>query len=367
MVVVESLSSSKSSKSTPKLFEQKMCIIKFYYHVSLNDELIQRTTFTIKTIGKLAFVTIISSLCFKNKIIKKENKKFEEQLKNKKSSVEITKLKKEITQLKQRVSVQQSKMNSSSLSHYNRYKQLQQLSNPGRVINESEDAILYKLEKNYNISLDIFKSLNFPFAEAREYERNMILKNLTRTKEKRNKIVYFLMDPSMIKDISSQENIILGQELIDYRLFYQFISSIFYVGQGKKNRPPKHLFYANKEITQPTKLDLDPKFRKIRKIWDRGLNPILFNAYEGLTQQEAQAREALLIETIGLYKLTNQVYATYRERWKISINKKRILGTYLLCKIFKKYSSEEELWKKAAKLEIASKNACEDDTEDESD
>ena len=40
-------------------------------------------------------------------------------------------------------------------------------------------------------------------------------------------------------------------------------------------------------------------------------------------------------------------------------------------KIFKNYSSEEELWKKAAKSEIASKNvsknASEDDTEDESD
>ena len=209
-------------------------------------------------------------------------------------------------------------------------------SNPDR---EPEDAILLNLEYAFNISIDIFRSVDFPYAEACLLEKRMMQCTMNST-ENRDRLVYFIMDPTIVKILPSQEDFVLGYEFMDYQLFDRFISSIFYVGQGKEQRPSLHLTFDYQEFKNRTKLDVEPKTRRIWSLWRRRLQPILFNVYEDLTKEEAKMREALIVETIGVSNLTNPLSDNLSRQLTMNLQEKKILGTYLMCKFFLKYSFE---------------------------
>ena len=73
--------------------------------------------------------------------------------------------------------------------------------------------------------------------------------------------------------------------------------SIFYVGKGRGNRVYSHLHDPSES----------KKTRRIRDIFDNGLEPKLEILVHGLEQEDALRVEAAVIDLLGKNKLTNQV------------------------------------------------------------
>ena len=135
---------------------------------------------------------------------------------------------------------------------------------------------------------------------------------------------YILIDSRISQNLPS-----LIAELSELDRFRIFVESIFYVGKGKRSRPYSHLYEAiscERNQTQAT-----PKHQRILDIWASGHGVVSLHCFQGTVAVEAFSREACLIETIGLNKLTNtkkgEVYGVVGE-WNIS--KKRRFGIYLL-------------------------------------
>ncbi|XP_075679266.1 uncharacterized protein LOC113796563 [Dermatophagoides pteronyssinus] len=246
------------------------------------------------------------------------------------------------------------------------------------ISTDNNNEILTKMA-NYNIEFDLIRSRKFPFIESQKYEMQLIEQFSTNNnsefstckngkkkftiKSNQTYFVYLLLDPSITKNLPAQVNLLLrtcdqtmmnndddsmnkfSEMINDYRLFYRFISSIFYVGKGKNDRPYQHFIDAYSERikqqqqqqSKTTKLDIKPKIKRIWSIWDQGLGPISLHDCQGITSDEAQTREALIIETIGLFNLTNQIAGTYRQRLQLNTRQKSLLGTYLLYKFFIMY------------------------------
>ncbi|KAH9493715.1 uncharacterized protein LOC124494242 [Dermatophagoides farinae] len=250
--------------------------------------------------------------------------------------------------------------------------QQNQQKQPQRQKQTEQDGEIQAKMANYHIEFDLIRSRKFPFIEARRYEMQLIeqfsistmnnddspeFSTLRNGKKKftiksdQTYFVYLLLDPSITKNLPAQVNLLLDDQtqsndnpmeqfctmINDYRLFYRFISAIFYVGKGKNDRPYQHFIDAHRERKQPTKLDIKPKIQRIWTIWDRGLGPISLNDCQGIKSDEAHAREALIIETIGLFNLTNQIAGSYRQQLQLNQRQKSILGTYLLYKFFIMY------------------------------
>ncbi|CAK5066690.1 unnamed protein product [Meloidogyne enterolobii] len=97
--------------------------------------------------------------------------------------------------------------------------------------------------------------------------------------------------------------------------FRQFISSIFYVGKGKRSRPLQHLIHASKcrnfAKTRPTQRT--EKLKRILQLWDRGEGVISMHLFHNIHSAEAFIREGAMIEAIGTNNLTNIVRGTFPE------------------------------------------------------
>ncbi|KAH9493827.1 LEM domain [Dermatophagoides farinae] len=192
----------------------------------------------------------------------------------------------------------------------------------------------------HNISTDIFKTNSFSFDEARRLEREMLSQCSSSWLEKRNSIVYFLIDPSMLKNLPPKKDSSLESELIDPHFFFQFISSIFYVGCGLIDRPDSHFLQALNERMNPTNLDPSPKIQRIFSLMDRFIEPTIYHAQENLSKQESFMYEAIIIETISLKNLTNKTCGNNLKKLNMNTRQRKVLGTYLMCEIFKKYGSK---------------------------
>ncbi|KAL7072418.1 hypothetical protein ACQ4LE_008963 [Meloidogyne hapla] len=113
---------------------------------------------------------------------------------------------------------------------------------------------------------------------------------------------YLLIDPSRL---TQPENL----------SFRRFLSSIFYVGKGKRSRPLQHLVDASKcrnfARTRPTQRT--EKLKRILRLWDRGEGVISMNLFHNIHSAEAFIREGAMIEAIGMSNLTNIVRGTFPE------------------------------------------------------
>ena len=56
--------------------------------------------------------------------------------------------------------------------------------------------------------------------------------------------------------------------------------------------------------------------------------------------QNKTVSEALIVETIGVSNLTNPLSDNLSRQLTMNLQEKKILGTYLMCKFFLKYSFE---------------------------
>ncbi|CAH1254153.1 ANKLE1 [Branchiostoma lanceolatum] len=158
---------------------------------------------------------------------------------------------------------------------------------------------------------------------------------------------YLLLDPRVTKNLPAR-----GRYMTDMEIFKIFISSIFYIGKGKRARPYAHFGEAIQQMEKP-KHNPSAKVKHILDIWASGLGVVSLHCYQSVIPVEAYTREACMVEAFGLSRLTNKkkgdyygVAATWRAR------KKRLMGVYLLKKAMQIFLSEGERQIRPADVKI---------------
>ncbi|XP_053211816.1 ankyrin repeat and LEM domain-containing protein 1-like [Panonychus citri] len=160
----------------------------------------------------------------------------------------------------------------------------------------------------------------FKFKESKKLEEEFVEKFFSNPIGPTDFFVYLLLDPR--KYCPSQPS----NNKIDNNPFVRFIKSIFYIGKGKNNRPYMHLY----EAAAPAKNNkpISAKVKLIQEIWDQGLGVISLHIVIAMSSNEAYARESLMIDAIGINKLTNIRSGQQKINWPEA--RRMTLGTHFI-------------------------------------
>ncbi|KAM4807836.1 ankyrin repeat and LEM domain-containing protein 1 [Rhinophrynus dorsalis] len=148
---------------------------------------------------------------------------------------------------------------------------------------------------------------------------------------------YLLLDPRVTRNLPSRCNTLSQPDC-----FRTFVSSVFYVGKGKRSRPYSHLYEALTHYKARSK-QVCPKVQHILDIWSSGLGVISLHCFQNTIPVEAYTREACMVDAIGLKMLTNQkkgVYYGQAKSW--SPNRQRLLGVHMLNRALQIFLAEGE-------------------------
>ncbi|XP_018110892.1 uncharacterized protein LOC108712891 isoform X2 [Xenopus laevis] len=148
---------------------------------------------------------------------------------------------------------------------------------------------------------------------------------------------YLLLDPRVTRNLPAR-----CHTLSKLDCFRTFISSIFYVGKGKRSRPYFHLYEALTHHKSNNKKPCD-KVQHILDIWNSGLGVISLHCFQNTIPVEAYTREACMVDAIGLKMLTNQkkgVYYGQLQSW--SPTRRQLLGVHMLHRAMKIFLAEGE-------------------------
>ncbi|XP_043497706.1 spindle assembly checkpoint component MAD1-like [Polistes fuscatus] len=139
---------------------------------------------------------------------------------------------------------------------------------------------------------------------------------------------YLLLDPRVTKDLPHR-----ALQLTQSEVWMTFLSSIFYVGKGKRSRPYAHLYDAFNMWVSKEQYLVNTKIKYILDIWNDGYGVICLHVFQNTIPVEAYTREAIMIDTLGIEHLTNcksgeyyGIIATWSQRDKCRF------GRYLLYK-----------------------------------
>lgn len=139
---------------------------------------------------------------------------------------------------------------------------------------------------------------------------------------------YLLLDPRVTQDLPHH-----ALQIPESDIWTTFLSSIFYIGKGKRSRPYSHLYDAfNMWVSKEQNL-LNKKIKHILDIWNDGYGVICLHVFQNTIPVEAYTREAVMIDALGIEHLTNcksgeyyGIIATWNSRDKCRF------GRYLLYK-----------------------------------
>eukprot|EP00079_Xenopus_tropicalis_P011759 XP_002937988.2 PREDICTED: ankyrin repeat and LEM domain-containing protein 1 isoform X1 [Xenopus tropicalis] len=148
---------------------------------------------------------------------------------------------------------------------------------------------------------------------------------------------YLLLDPRVTRNLPAR-----CRTLSKPDCFRTFISSIFYVGKGKRSRPYFHLYEALTHYKSKNKKPC-PKVQHILDIWNSGHGVISLHCFQNTIPVEAYTREACMVDTIGLKMLTNQkkgVYYGQLQSW--SPSRRQLLGVHMLHRAMQIFLAEGE-------------------------
>lgn len=153
---------------------------------------------------------------------------------------------------------------------------------------------------------------------------------------------YLLLDPRVTNGLRDRAGSIHQMDV-----WLTFLRAIFYVGKGKASRPYVHLKKAQKCIneTNSSTLAKDPKLALIVSIWRAERGVLLIRAFRGISSQDAQTREAAIIDALGMNHLTNRrlgAYCAGPARSDFSSRERKYLGIALLYKLMQKFLATEE-------------------------
>ncbi|XP_034237690.1 uncharacterized protein LOC117643117 [Thrips palmi] len=137
---------------------------------------------------------------------------------------------------------------------------------------------------------------------------------------------YLLLDPRISQNLPAT---VTSQNLSTWR---QFISSVFYIGKGKRSRPYAHLYQAvhswnRREIVRSQ----NAKIQRILDIWKDGHGVVCLHVFQNVIPVEAFTREAAMIDAIGSNNIVNLKSGEYygpASTWRT--RQKRQLGVHLL-------------------------------------
>lgn len=136
---------------------------------------------------------------------------------------------------------------------------------------------------------------------------------------------YLLLDPRVTKDLPS-----CAENLAKSTIWSTFLSAIFYVGKGTRNRPYSHLkdafdSWVSNENPESTKI------QHILNIWNGGCGVVCLHIFQNSIPVEAYTREAAMIDALGIQTLRNCKSGDYygiAATW--NVEEKRNFGRYLL-------------------------------------
>lgn len=155
--------------------------------------------------------------------------------------------------------------------------------------------------------------------------------------------VYLLLDPRVTENLP-----IYHAQLTKPEVWRKFLSSIFYVGKGKRSRPYQHLYeaikiYSNGSSQHATKTSESKKVAKIIDIWKDNYGVICLHTFHNILPAEAFTREACLIEALGIENLTNMKKGEYYGTATCyTMRQKRQMGIALLYRALQIYIGEGE-------------------------
>jgi len=142
----------------------------------------------------------------------------------------------------------------------------------------------------------------------------------------KSSFTYLLLDPRRTKNLPCWPH-----SLNESETWSTFLSSIFYVGKGKRARPYSHLYQAFAVWNKKTVEKTDKKVHYILDIWKAGMGVVCLHVFQNVIPVEAYTHEAAMIDAIGLENLKNVRCGEYygiAATW--TPHQKRMLGTYLL-------------------------------------
>ena len=189
----------------------------------------------------------------------------------------------------------------------------------------------------YPDQLNLLIINRFPTDKAQQLDQQF--QNLFETNGLRNKCFnYILRDPNIVDNIAFHANACLTDKSSEMKWFSKFVTSIFYVGKGQGDRMYEH-FYESVKAEQLVKTSVSPKVNRILEIWRSGKGVISLPCFHSSSSEEAVAREAIMIEAIGIDNLTNVLNGTKLKQLRRNCFKnetnRRIYGSYLLYKAFR--------------------------------
>ncbi|XP_071965057.1 uncharacterized protein [Antedon mediterranea] len=148
---------------------------------------------------------------------------------------------------------------------------------------------------------------------------------------------YLLLDPRVTRNLPQR-----SKHLSDSETFETFLSAVFYIGKGKRGRPYAHFYEGLEQLRNPRMKPSD-KVQHIVDIWDCGLGVVSLHVFQGVIPVEAYTREACMVDSLSLARLTNVRRGDYygvTSTWQSSKQKK--LGSYLLHKCMQIFLIEGE-------------------------
>ncbi|XP_033337308.2 uncharacterized protein LOC117226760 [Megalopta genalis] len=136
---------------------------------------------------------------------------------------------------------------------------------------------------------------------------------------------YLLLDPRITKDLPCRV-----ETMTKSAIWTTFLSAVFYVGKGTRNRPYSHLKDAF-EAWVSTENTENAKIQQILNIWNDGYGVVCLHVFQNVIPVEAYTREAAMIDALGIKKLRNCKNGDYygiAATW--NIKEKCNFGRYLL-------------------------------------
>ena len=193
-------------------------------------------------------------------------------------------------------------------------------------------VIKAQMLSSYPQEINSIVSWTFNFVEAKKIDKEF-MDIFSESKGPRDFFNYLLLDPRKTCNLSQAASEPQDKKM-EASLFVKFIKAIFYIGKGKNNRPFMHLYEAALPLNN--RKPISDKVKRIIEIWDQDYGVISLHFPNGLTSEEAFARESLMINAIGLHNLTNiRSGQNKMPSGHLTDAKKKVLGAYCLWKAYK--------------------------------
>ncbi|XP_078054865.1 uncharacterized protein LOC144479709 [Mustelus asterias] len=158
---------------------------------------------------------------------------------------------------------------------------------------------------------------------------------------------YLLLDPRVTKNLPARCHTLSAAEC-----FRTFVSSVFYVGKGKRSRPYRHLYDALTHFKTSSN-QVSTKLKQILDIWESGQGVISLHCFQNVIPVEAYTREACMVDALGLQMLTNKKRGDYygvAATWPMK--RRRRLGVHMLRRALQIFLAEGERQLRPADIRI---------------